>query len=496
MDHAAAFSKMSSTEFISTMISSKDGDAAECQAFATNVISDIGTSVDAEQDLLDAIDTGSGCASEGQEAVTKAQAALTTAQDNLAKSTADLASALNAKVTTCTAPVVLGVSIRALGFGTCYDYSSDPSVVTARSVCASFKVVLASADKTATTAQTKADDAQTAITDAEAEAARLQKECHCRVSSQQTEGWAGAQRATSTHEVEWKKAHEVLCALHKSSTSCVVATLSTLTQPTVADGVNEEQCKEVEEVTSEPTREPISESSVFPGEWRDGKCLALRESQSVIQSLVLSSELTKEEATASCKKQCDALDNCVYANLQLGIPTGSTALWPQRGHSNRKCENTGNDNSIVADRAACQATAVAAGADWYSFRADAKKCFYSTTCSSPITGTTFAWNIFSTPSKTTSCVLHTHECSDLKKGSSDNDAESVYIKSCNLDSMIGALERSQTSDSADSTLCRRRILRGAGIHFGCRYCFLLSYQNRIRRSIRSHQTRYLRVLEG
>ena len=240
MDHAAAFSKMSSTEFISTMISSKDGDAAECQAFATNVISDIGTSVDAEQDLLDAIDTGSGCASEGQEAVTKAQAALTTAQDNLAKSTADLASALNAKVTTCTAPVVLGVSIRALGFGTCYDYSSDPSVVTARSVCASFKVVLASADKTATTAQTKADDAQTAITDAEAEAARLQKECHCRVSSQQTEGlrWAGAQRATSTHEVEWKKAHEVLCALHKSSTSCVVATLSTLTQPTVADGVN------------------------------------------------------------------------------------------------------------------------------------------------------------------------------------------------------------------------------------------------------------------
>jgi len=34
-------------------------------------------------------------------------------------------------------------------------------------------------------------------------------------------------------------------------------------------------------------------------------------------------------------------------------------------------------------------------------------------------------------------VLHTHECSDLKKGSGDNDDESVYIKSCNLDSMIG-----------------------------------------------------------
>jgi len=75
-------------------------------SFATNVLSDIGTSGHAEQDLLDAIDTGSGCASEGQEAVIKTRAALTTAQDNLAKSTADLVSALNAKVSTCTAPVV------------------------------------------------------------------------------------------------------------------------------------------------------------------------------------------------------------------------------------------------------------------------------------------------------------------------------------------------------------------------------------------------------
>merc|ERR1711865_525254 len=82
VDHAAAFSKMTSTEFISTVISSKHGDAAECQTFATNVISDIGTSVHAAQDLLDAIDTGSGCASEGQAAVIKTRAALTTAQDN------------------------------------------------------------------------------------------------------------------------------------------------------------------------------------------------------------------------------------------------------------------------------------------------------------------------------------------------------------------------------------------------------------------------------
>merc|ERR1712086_899830 len=160
-----------------------------------------------------------------------------------------------------------------------------------RSACASAKVVLTSADETATIAQTKVNDAQTAITDAEAEAARLQRECHCRVNSQQTEGWAAAQGATSTHEVEWKK---------------------------------------VDEVTSEPPREPTSLSSVFPGEWRDGKCLALQGKQSVIQSLVLSTELTKEEATASCKSACDALDNCVYANLQL--------LWPQSGPSNQKCE--------------------------------------------------------------------------------------------------------------------------------------------------------------
>jgi len=190
-------------------------------------------------------------------------------------------------------------------------------------------------------------------------------------------------------------------------------------------------------VSSEPTSEP----TVFvpDGEWRPGYHCSQSDPSSVIKSLVL--DLYPDEAQAYCKAACDDLDNCVYANLHLGTPTGSTALWPQSGPSNRKCENTGNEvhcktesaKCIVADQAACQAKAVAAGAGWYSFRADAQKCFYSTTCSSPKTETFWPWQVFSTPFS--SCVLHTRECIlDTR------DDKSVYIKSCNLDYMTGALE--------------------------------------------------------
>ena len=227
---------MSATTFISSM------GKADCQTFATNVISDTITSVNSEQDLLNAIETGSDCASEGQEAVTDTQAALKIAEDNLANAGGDLASALNAKVTACSAAVNFGVPIHILDSGSCYDYTSHPSIVTARSVCASAKEAHASANQAAAIAQTRADDAQTAITDAEEQAAQLQQECHCRVRYQQTESWVAAQGATSAHETEWKKAHEVLCALDETSDSCAVPSHPKVTKPQVADGVDEEDC--------------------------------------------------------------------------------------------------------------------------------------------------------------------------------------------------------------------------------------------------------------
>merc|ERR1712166_591795 len=79
MVHKMAFSEMAPTAFIASM--TKSGNTkADCRSFATETKSDITSSVASMQATLDAVDTGSGCAAEGQTAVTSAQTALATAQ--------------------------------------------------------------------------------------------------------------------------------------------------------------------------------------------------------------------------------------------------------------------------------------------------------------------------------------------------------------------------------------------------------------------------------
>ena len=64
-------------------------------------------------------------------------------------------------------------------------------------------------------------------------------ECRCRVQTEQAEAWAAASSAVASHAVLWRRAHEVLCALEQAST-CTIPTCPTVTQPTVAAGVNAE----------------------------------------------------------------------------------------------------------------------------------------------------------------------------------------------------------------------------------------------------------------
>jgi hypothetical protein len=73
------------------------------------------------------------------------------------------------------------------------------------------------------------------------------------------------------------------------------------------------------------------------------------------------------------------------------------ALWTQVGTSNSRCETTGDDPHDITSQVACQLEAESAGSAWYSFSNDSLKCYHSTTCSNPITGTTNSWRRFQKP---------------------------------------------------------------------------------------------------
>ena len=67
--------------------------------------------------------------------------------------------------------------------------------------------------------------------------------CQCRVKKSQAAAWAAAETAHASHAADWKQAHEILCALDKSSTTCNVPTCPTVNKPTVAAGVADANCR-------------------------------------------------------------------------------------------------------------------------------------------------------------------------------------------------------------------------------------------------------------
>merc|ERR1740130_1843244 len=67
------------------------------------------------------------------------------------------------------------------------------------------------------------------------EASKLKRACLCRVKKAQKAAWAAASDTTASHAADWKQAHEIVCALDKSTT-CTVPACPAVTQPAVADG--------------------------------------------------------------------------------------------------------------------------------------------------------------------------------------------------------------------------------------------------------------------
>jgi len=238
----AKYAGTSGAEFVQSTLKS-GGTEAQCRTFATDTIASINAGVTSEQGILAAVDTGSGCAQEGQSGVATATTNKATADADVVTKTQAVTDATATQATACNAPVTMVVNLPTLTATTCYDYTQEASFQTVQGACDAANTALSQANSALGVAQTAAADAQTALDAAIAEAARLMSACHCRVQNERANAWTAAGTATASHAAEWKQAHEILCALDQTST-CTVPSCPAVTQPAAASGVDAEDCSQ------------------------------------------------------------------------------------------------------------------------------------------------------------------------------------------------------------------------------------------------------------
>merc|ERR1711957_506591 len=265
LQHTAAFTKMSPTGFISAVASS-GGTEADCRTFATATTTDISTTVKSQQGLLDAVATGSSCAAMGQDAVAAATAVVTAAKAKLETAKTNAATKQSAEEAACSAtfevaPLSLGdFKSGVLPNVRCVDISNEAGYTAANSACTSATTISAAADQAVLAVKTEVTNAEAALASVVAEASRLKSGCLCRVHKAQAAAWASASTATAAHATDWKQAHEVACALDKTTT-CTVPTCPTVNKPTVADGVAN---ADSEHCTTAPTKSPTKTPTQYP----------------------------------------------------------------------------------------------------------------------------------------------------------------------------------------------------------------------------------------
>merc|ERR1712166_756099 len=247
----AAFSKLAPTAFLQAVIKS-GGTEAECRSFATTTINTISESVKSEGAILNAVDTGAGCASNEQELVQVAQGRLEAKEGVLAAKEGSAAKAHDAEATACTAAVDMAVGLDTLKKTTCYDYSSEASFISTDAACNQATIASSQAAAAVVSATTDVQYAQGEVQDAVAEAARLESGCLCRVHQEQAAAQVAAQTATTAHADDWKQAQEVLCAVDQT-TPCPMPPCPTVTQPTATP-------------TATPTSTPTATPTATPTE--------------------------------------------------------------------------------------------------------------------------------------------------------------------------------------------------------------------------------------
>ena len=353
VEHHAKFNKLTPTAFIAAMTKSGNSQA-DCRTFAETSQTDITNTVASLQSILNAVDTGAGCANEGQAAVTAATTALTNANAAVVTAQAAVVTAQAAQTTACTAVVTLRAlpldALEAELTGGCAAAEAfitgvaSTGYTTVKAACTQATTALAAAQATVVTNQATVVTAQATLDTAVTTAARLMDACLCRVKSEQATAWENAGTSSAANAVEWKKSHEIICALDQT-TSCTVPTCPTVTQPQVAAGVADATCG-----TPAPTPAPTSQLTCS-AHAVTGAALHSDPASSLGVTWIVSPG--PNAASGQCGSNCNAVCNsfhgssCVREGLRLvTLPNGCDFQMAATGSI--RCQACGPSDSTNA----------------------------------------------------------------------------------------------------------------------------------------------------
>jgi len=220
-DRREAFANLPAAEFIQQM--NESGATAEhCKQFAEDTIKDIKEGSATESNTIALVETGAKCAAEGQNEVTEAQEDLNKAEGKkAAKDQAQQKDKENVAAK-CTASVDLGKVYLDELKGNCYDYTKSDDWGPATEKCKAATEEENAAIKEQTKANTDVADKKKSLQTAKTEAASLEANCLCSAYMAQTEAKAAPAAWTKSQLSEWKRAHEILCAVDQKEEACVV----------------------------------------------------------------------------------------------------------------------------------------------------------------------------------------------------------------------------------------------------------------------------------
>merc|ERR1712166_1736038 len=255
--HREAFANLPAAEFIQT-VSSSGGSEADCEQFADDTIADIKATVIEQQRIVDEVLNGDLCAAEGQKEVIMAKNATETAKTEAEAAEKALNTTETDKARICTAGVDLPTVYLNQLQNSCFNYEDTLAYEVAKGKCKDAKEAVKKATEAAKQAKEDVKAKEDEQEEHETEAQRLKSGCLCDTHQRQTKIQAAQEKATSTHQSEWTRAHEVLCAL-KQTPECDIPPCPTVEQRTLADGVAE--AKEAH-CTRAPTKSPTQSPTI------------------------------------------------------------------------------------------------------------------------------------------------------------------------------------------------------------------------------------------
>ena len=344
-------------------MSKSGGTEADCRTFATTTIATTKESIEAMQKTLDAVDTGAECAQEGQEVVASTQITVNKAKGDLDNKKGAAATALSAMKTACSTSVAFEVNLDTLQEKECYPYKQESTYINADNACNSATAASTKADLAEDDAKIAVANGQQANEAAVKQAAQLMSSCHCRVQAEQADAWKAASRSKEANAADWNQAHEVLCALDKTTTSestndedetsdeaaiddtmlqsgCDYDACPTVSQPTVASGVAEEDC-------SGKSNVPTVLAPVQPPDMC--KCTGSSNEYECTET---------GKAHCATGQVCDGIDEVKFENLrQIESAICDVNMCKCTGNSNEiECTVTGKRHCAVSEK--CEGSVV------------------------------------------------------------------------------------------------------------------------------------------